>query len=54
MMTIEERLMKFWPSGSRVWISAFVCFLMLACSAALVAQGQPGRLRGQIVHATVR
>ncbi len=44
--------MKFWPSGSRVWISAFVSFLMLACSAALVAQGQPGRLRGQIVDAT--
>jgi hypothetical protein len=52
MMTIEERLMKFWPSGSGAWISALVSFLMLACSGALVAQGQPGRLRGQIVDAT--
>src|SRR6478672_4500851 len=52
MMTIEERLMKFWPSGSGAWISAFVSFVMLVCSAALMAQGQPGRLRGQIVDAT--
>jgi hypothetical protein len=51
-MTIEERLMKFWPSGSRAWISTFLFFLTLACSAALVAQTQPGRLRGQIVDAT--
>jgi hypothetical protein len=52
MMTIEEKLMKFWPSGSRVWISAFVFFCMLAFSALLVAQTQSGRLRGQIVDAT--
>jgi Carboxypeptidase regulatory-like domain len=51
-MTIEERLMKFWPSGSRAWISTFLFFLTLACSAALVAQTQAGRLRGQIVDAT--
>jgi hypothetical protein len=51
-MTIEERLMKFWPSEIRAWISTFVFFLMLACSVALVAQTQTGRLRGQIVDAT--
>ncbi|MGH9635872.1 MAG: carboxypeptidase-like regulatory domain-containing protein, partial [Candidatus Angelobacter sp.] len=44
--------MKFWPSGSRAWISTFLFFLTLACSAVLVAQTQAGRLRGQIVDAT--
>ena len=44
--------MKFWPSGRHTWTSVFVFFFLLACSAALVAQTQPGRLRGQIVDAT--
>ena len=44
--------MKFWPSGRRTRSSVFVFFFLLACSAALVAQTQPGRLRGQIVDAT--
>src|SRR6476619_832576 len=51
-MTVEERLMKFRLSGNRVWVSTFIVFFMLVCSAALMAQGQPGRLRGQIVDAT--
>jgi hypothetical protein len=52
MMTIEERLMKFWPLRSRVCSSTFILLFFLACSAALVAQPQAGRLRGQIVDAT--
>lgn len=44
--------MKFRPSAVRVWISICVFFLTLAGSAALVAQTQAGRLRGQIVDAT--
>ena len=44
--------MKFWPLGSRVWISVFLFFFTLACSIALPAQTQAGRLRGQIVDAT--
>ena len=44
--------MKFWPSGSRAWISVFLFFFTLACSVALAAQTQAGRLRGQIVDAT--
>ncbi len=44
--------MNFRLSGNRVWISTFVFFFMLVCSAALMAQTQPGRLRGQIVDAT--
>ena len=28
--------MKFWPLGSRAWISAFLFFFTLVCSAALV------------------
>src|ERR1051325_4491588 len=51
-MAIEERLMKFWPSRSRVWNSALVLLFLLGCSAALVAQTQNGRLRGQVVDAT--
>src|ERR1051326_2558478 len=51
-MAIEEKLMKFWPSESRVWNSALVFLVLLACSAALVAQTQTGRLRGQVVDAT--
>ncbi|MGC2745808.1 MAG: carboxypeptidase regulatory-like domain-containing protein [Candidatus Angelobacter sp.] len=43
--------MKFRLSGNPVWISTFV-FLFLACSVALMAQTQTGRLRGQIVDAT--
>jgi Carboxypeptidase regulatory-like domain len=51
---IEERLMKFWLSGNRVWISALVVFMLLACSGSVFAQTQvqTGRLRGQIVDAT--
>ncbi|HEY2360503.1 MAG TPA: carboxypeptidase regulatory-like domain-containing protein [Candidatus Angelobacter sp.] len=52
VMTVEETLMKFWPSGRRTWASFFVFFFLLACSGALVAQTQTGRLRGQIVDAT--
>jgi hypothetical protein len=52
MMTVEERLMKFWLSGNRVWISTFVFFFLLACSTVLMAQTQTGRLRGEIVDAT--
>ena len=44
--------MKFWPSGSRAWISGFLFFFTLVCSTALLAQTQAGRLRGQIVDAT--
>ena len=44
--------MKFWPSRSRVWNSALVLLFLLGCSAALVAQTQNGRLRGQVVDAT--
>src|SRR4051812_26724187 len=51
-ISIEEKLMKFWPSGSRAWISVFLFFLTLICSVALAAQTQAGRLRGQIVDAT--
>src|SRR5216684_4575950 len=49
---IEERLMKFWLSGNRVRISAFVVFILVAYSGSLFAQAQTGRLRGQIVDAT--
>jgi len=53
---IEERLMKFWLSGNRVRISAFVVFILVACSGSVFAQTQAqtqtGRLRGQIVDAT--
>src|SRR5258708_1763861 len=49
---IEERLMKFWLSGNRVRISAFVVFILVAFSGSLFAQTQTGRLRGQIVDAT--
>src|ERR1700724_226276 len=51
-VTIEERLMKFWLSGNRVRISAFVVFIFVAFSGSLFAQPQTGRLRGQIVDAT--
>src|SRR6476646_8261441 len=49
---IEEKLMKFWPSGSRLRISVFLFFFTLICSVALAAQTRAGRLRGQIVDAT--
>jgi Carboxypeptidase regulatory-like domain len=49
---IEERLMKLWLSGNRVRVSAFIIFVLIACSGSLLAQGQNGRLRGQIVDAT--
>jgi hypothetical protein len=51
VMTVEETLMKFWPSERRTWVSVLFLFLLLAPSA-LVAQTQTGRLRGQIVDAT--
>ncbi len=44
--------MKFWLSGNRVRISAFVVFILVAYSGSLFAQAQTGRLRGQIVDAT--
>src|SRR3954471_19877419 len=52
VMTVEETLMKFWPSERRTWVSVLFLFLLLACSSTLVAQTQTGRLRGQIVDAT--
>lgn len=44
--------MKFWPSGNRVWISAFVVSIFLVGSVSLFAQASTGRLHGQIVDAT--
>jgi hypothetical protein len=51
-MTVEESLMKFWPSGNRVWISAFVVSIFIVGSVSLFAQAGTGRLHGQIVDAT--
>ncbi|HEY1525313.1 MAG TPA: carboxypeptidase regulatory-like domain-containing protein [Candidatus Angelobacter sp.] len=44
--------MKFWPSGNRVWISAFVVSIFIVGSVSLFAQAGTGRLHGQIVDAT--
>ncbi|HEX4604313.1 MAG TPA: carboxypeptidase regulatory-like domain-containing protein, partial [Candidatus Angelobacter sp.] len=44
--------MKFWPSGTRAWLSAFVASILLCCSGAVLAQGPAGRLRGQVTDPT--
>jgi hypothetical protein len=51
-VTIEESLMKFWLSGNRVWISAFVVSIFIVYSVSLFSQASTGRLHGQIVDAT--
>src|SRR5580765_5687127 len=51
-MTVEEILMKFWPSGARAWVSAFVVSILFVCSGALFGQAASGRLRGQITDPT--
>jgi hypothetical protein len=52
MMVVEERLMKFWPLGTRVRVAAFIFSLFLVCSGSLVAQAPTGRLHGQITDQT--
>jgi hypothetical protein len=44
--------MKFWPSGARAWVSAFVVSILFVCSGALFGQAAAGRLRGQITDPT--
>jgi len=44
--------MKFWPSGARAWVSAFVVSILFVCSGALFGQAASGRLRGQITDPT--
>jgi hypothetical protein len=51
-MNVEERLMKFWPSGARAWVSVFTITILLVCSGALLAQAPSGRLRGQVTDPT--
>ncbi|HEY2393185.1 MAG TPA: carboxypeptidase-like regulatory domain-containing protein, partial [Candidatus Angelobacter sp.] len=52
MMVVEERLMKFWPLGTRVRVAAFIFSFFLICSGSLVAQAPTGRLHGQITDQT--
>jgi Carboxypeptidase regulatory-like domain len=52
MMVVEEKLMKFWPLGTRVRVAAFIFSLFLVCSGLLVAQAPTGRLHGQITDQT--
>src|SRR5690349_15569558 len=56
-MTVEETLMKFRPSRTRVFISALIVSVLLVLSSASLAQstnaqGAAGRLQGQIVDPT--
>lgn len=44
--------MNFWPSGTRLWLSAFVVSILLVCSGALLAQSPTGRLHGQVTDPT--
>ena len=44
--------MKFWPLGTRSWISAIIVSILLVCSGALLAQSPTGRLHGQITDPT--
>src|SRR5437588_9552239 len=50
MRSIEESLMKFWPSGPRLW--ALVISMVAICAASTFAQAPTGRLQGQISDPT--
>jgi hypothetical protein len=47
----EEYWMKFWPLGTRMFVSIFL-LTILVCSGALFAQAPAGRLHGQITDQT--
>ena len=44
--------MKFWPSGTRAWVSVVAVSIFLVCSGALLAQTPTGRLHGQVTDPT--